>query len=164
MSETAEFTLFADYFQIHVADAEIVWDLSDAWTSQAVADQLAVAHGALGIGTVVNVNVTVTVEALSMEARDDSAEFDHVVEASLQVPSGQLVVLGCTDYFPDADRFEVPAGWTRLRVSRSNLGPAAEADVDSDESPETTERVRIQVWPAPEAESEVIKRWMQYTG
>ncbi|WP_030971833.1 hypothetical protein [Streptomyces sp. NRRL S-1824] len=161
MSETAEFTLLADYFQIHVADAEIDWDLSDAWTPQAVADHLAVAHGPLGIGTVVNVNVRVTVEALSMEARDDSAEFDHVVEASLQVPSGQLVVLGCTDYFPDADRFEVPAGWTRLRVSRSNLGPVTEVDVDSDESPE---RVRIQVWPAPEAEPKVIKRWMQFTG
>lgn len=53
---------------------------------------------------------------------------------------------GLTHRTIDADRFEVPAGWTRLRVSRSNLGPVTEVDVDSDESPETTERVRIQVW------------------
>ncbi|MFF0290930.1 hypothetical protein [Streptomyces sp. NPDC005262] len=161
MATTAELILFADYFQIHVTDAGLDGDLSEAWTDQAVADQLAVAPAALGIGTAVNVNVHVTVRLLPLEPGDDSTEFDHVVEASLNVPSGQLVVLGCTDYCPDAAKFDVPAGWTRVRVSRSNLARAVEADIDSDESPETWEKVRIQVWPAPEAEPKVTKRWAQ---
>ncbi|MFC7814661.1 hypothetical protein ACFUTR_08410 [Streptomyces sp. NPDC057367] len=159
MTETTELTLFADYFQLHVSDADSDGDLSDAWTPQAVADHLAVARDALGIGTAVNVHVSVTVALLPQEPDDDSSEFDHVVEASLDVSRGRLSVQGCTDYAPEAATFEVLPGWNRVRASRSNLARAIEADVDSDDGPETTEKVRIQVWPAPEAPSEVIKRW-----
>jgi hypothetical protein len=161
MTTTTELTLFADYFQIHVSDADSDGDLSDAWTDQAVADHLAVAQDALGIGTAVNVNVSVTVVVLPQEPSDDSSEFDHVVEAGLDVSLGHLVVLGCTDYAPDAATFEVPPGWNRVRVARSNLARAAQADIDSDESPETTEKIRIQVWPAPESPAKIIKRWSQ---
>ncbi|MFF2997498.1 hypothetical protein ACFVTC_23500 [Streptomyces sp. NPDC057950] len=159
MATTTELTLFADYFQIHVSDADSDGDLSDAWTDQAVSDHLAVAPDALGIGTVVNVNVSVTVIVLPQEPSDDSSEFDHVVEAGLDVPSGRLVVLGCTDYAPDAATFEVASGWNRVRVSRGDLARAAQADVDSDESPETIEKIRIQVWAAPESAPTIIKRW-----
>ncbi|MEU1466461.1 hypothetical protein ABZ467_38970 [Streptomyces sp. NPDC005727] len=159
MTTTTELTLFADYFQIHVADADSDGDLSDAWTDQAVSDHLAVAQDALGIGTVVNVNVSVTVIVLPQEPSDDSSEFDHVVEASLDVSSGRLVVLSCTDYAPDAATFKVASGWNRVRVSRGNLARAAQADVDSDESPETTEKIRIQVWAAPESPARITKRW-----
>ncbi|MFJ3339513.1 hypothetical protein [Streptomyces sp. NPDC086766] len=161
MTATTELTLFADYFQIHVSDADSDGDLSDAWTDQAVADHLAVARDALGIGTAVNVNVSVTVAVLPQEPSDDSSEFDHVVEATLSVSLGRLMVLGCTDYAPDAATFEVPPGWNRVRVSRSNLARATQADIDSDESPETTEKIRIQVWPAAELPAKVIKRWVQ---
>ncbi|MFJ2930610.1 hypothetical protein ACIPIU_37060 [Streptomyces massasporeus] len=161
MTTTAELTLFADYFQIHVSDADSDGDLSDAWTDQAVADHLAVAQDALGIGTTVNVNVSVTVVVLPQEPSDDSSEFDHVVEAGLDVSLGRLMVLGCTDYGPDAATFEVPPGWNRVRAARSNLARAAQADIDSDESPETTEQIRIQVWPAPESPVKIIKRWSQ---
>ncbi|MFF4846356.1 hypothetical protein [Streptomyces sp. NPDC001194] len=89
MTTTTELTLFADYFQIHVSDADADGDLSDAWTEQAVADCLAV----------------------------------------------------------------------RVRVSRSNLARAARADIHSDESPETTEKIRIQAWPAPKSPTKVMKRW-----
>ncbi|MFF7872167.1 hypothetical protein ACFZCT_37860 [Streptomyces qaidamensis] len=161
MTTTTELTLFADYFQIHVSDADSDGDLSDAWTDRAVADHLAVAQDALGIGTTVNVNVSVTVGVLPQEPSDDSSEFDHVVEASLHVSLGHLKVLGCTDYAPDAATFEVPPGWNRVRVARSNLARAAQADTDSGESPETMEKIRIEVWPAPETPVKIIKRWSQ---
>ncbi|MGY4918982.1 hypothetical protein ACWD9K_27795 [Streptomyces sp. 900116325] len=161
MTTTTELTLFADYFQVHVSDADSDGDLSDAWTDQASVDHLAVARDALGIGTAVNVNVSVTVVVLSQEPSDDSSEFDHVVEASLDVSLGRLMVLGCTDYAPDAATFEVPPGWNRVRVSRSNLARAAQGDIDSDESPENSEKIRIQVWRAPEFPARIIKRWSQ---
>ncbi|NEB10955.1 hypothetical protein G3I32_19260 [Streptomyces coelicoflavus] len=164
MTTSTELTLFADYFQIHVCDAEGDGDLSEAWTEQTVADHLAVAEDALGIGTVVNVNVSVTVAVLPQEPSDDSSAFDHVVEAGLHVPSGRLMVMGCTDYGPDAAAFEVPPGWNRVRVSQSNLFRAAQADVDSDQSPETTERIRLQVWAAPESPAAVVKRWSRRPG
>jgi hypothetical protein len=81
------------------------------------------------------------------------------VEGSIQAPTGRLVVMGCTDYEPDADRFAVPPGPLRLRVSRSNLDLATRTGVDSDQNPGTAEQVRIQIWPAPLAPATVLKRW-----
>lgn len=153
--------LFADYFQIHVLDDESEGDLSDAWTDQTVLDGVAVADGALAIGTAVNVNVAVSVHVLTEEPDTDMGDFDHVVEASLHLASGRLVVLGCTDYLPDATRFAMPTGWVRVRASRRNLAAAVVADVDSDEAPETTEQLRLQAWPAAESQPLIGKRWEQ---
>ncbi|MGW4947481.1 hypothetical protein ACWEOZ_38520 [Actinoplanes sp. NPDC004185] len=67
--------------------------------------------------------------------------------------------MGCTDFEPEAARFPVAAGWLRLRVSQSNLDRAYLAGIDSDEDPQTTERLRLQVWSAGEAPVLVSKRW-----
>ncbi|MCX5206487.1 hypothetical protein OG897_34410 [Streptomyces sp. NBC_00237] len=84
------------------------------------------------------------------------------------MPSGQLVVMGCSDYFPDAPRFSGPAGWIRVRASRRNPAATVDADIDSDESPENPEnpenmeQVRLQPWPAVhQAHSalRVLQRW-----
>jgi hypothetical protein len=154
----AELTLFADYHQIHLFDEGSTTDLGDAWTEEAVLDQLAVAPDAMAVGTTVNVNVAVTVEVLAAAPADDSAEFDHVVEGSLHVASGRLVVLGCTDYEPEAARFAVPPGPVRVRAARSNLAEAERLGIDSDDDRSTMERLRLQVWPAPEADPVVLKR------
>ena len=151
--------LFADYFQIHVFDEGSETDFGDLWTSQPVRDGLAVGPDAVAIGTAVNVFVQVSVEILGSAPASDEAGFDHVVEASLKSGSGRLVVMGCTECEPDAARFEVTPGWLRLRASRSNLDTAGALDIDSAKTPETMERVRIQVWPAAPADVTVVKRW-----
>jgi hypothetical protein len=156
---SAELKLFADYYQIHLFDDGSVTNLGDAWTHEAVLDNLAVATDAIAVGTTVNVFVAVTLEVLEAEPEDDSAEFDHVVEGSLQIPSGRLVVMGCTDYEPQAARFGVAAGPIRARVARSNLAEAERLGIDSADDPATMERLRLQVWPAPLGNRVVIKRW-----
>ncbi|MFB7116223.1 hypothetical protein [Streptomyces sp. NPDC056190] len=125
-------------------------------------DALGVTEDALAIGTAVNITVAVSVHVLAEQPHDDSDDFDHVVEASLNLASGRLVVLGCTDYLPDAARFDMPAGWTRIRASRRNLAAAVHADIDSDEAPETTEQLRLQAWPAPYSQPHIIKRWAHH--
>ncbi|MGW1976688.1 hypothetical protein [Streptomyces sp. NPDC001889] len=156
MATTLE--LFADYFQIHVLDEKSEGDFSDVWTRQTVLDGLGVIDDALAVGTAVNDTVTVTVRILPRRPDDDSHDFDHVVEASLHTPSGRLIVMGCTDYLDDAARFDVPAGWTRARASRRNLAAAVRRS-ESDEEPEATEEVRLQVWPAPFSAPHIVKRW-----
>ncbi|MFI7279085.1 hypothetical protein ACIBOV_02310 [Micromonospora chersina] len=156
---STELTLFADYYQVHLFDDGSGTDLGDAWTEEAVLDNLAVDTDAMAVGTAVNVNVAVTVEVLEAAPEDDSAEFDHVVEASLHVSSGRLVVMGCTDYEPEAARFGIAAGPVRVRAARSNLAEAERLGIDSDDDPATTERLRLQVWPAPHTDRVVIKRW-----
>lgn len=154
-----ELRLFADYSQIHVFDEGSEADFGDLWTSQAAGDGLATSPDAAAIGTAVNVFVRVSVEILGSAPVGDEEGFDHVVEASLNSGSGRLVVMGCTDYEPDAARFEVTPGWLRLRASRSNLDAAGALDIDSAKTPETMERVRIQVWPAAPADVTVVKLW-----
>lgn len=155
----AELTLFADYYQIHAFDEGSQADFSDAWTDQTMADHLAVSADAVAIGTAVNVDVAVSVEVLDGPPVDDAAEFDHVVEASIRCPSGRLVVMGCTDFEPDARRFPVAAGGLRLRVSQSNLDRAFRAGIDSAKDPLTMERLRLQVWPAAQTSVVAVKRW-----
>jgi hypothetical protein len=151
--------LFADYRQVHLFDDGSTTDLGDAWTDRAALDRLATAGDAMAVGTSVNVNVAVTVEVLAAAPADDHADFDHVVEGSLRVRSGRLVVMGCSDYEPDAARFPVPAGEIRVRAASGNLAEAERLDLESDEAPETMERLCVRIWPAPFSDPVVLKRW-----
>ena len=155
---TTELTLFADYHQIHLFDEGSSTDLGEAWSGRAVDDQVALGGDAMAVGTVSDMDVLVTVQVLDQPPAIDVADFDHVLEASLQVSSGRLVVMGCTDFEPDAARFDVPAGQVRVRVAKSNMAAADEADIDSDD-PASMERLELQVWPAATAPAVVLKRW-----
>ncbi|MFF2078376.1 hypothetical protein ACFVXG_26920 [Kitasatospora sp. NPDC058162] len=155
---TTHLELFADYHQIHVMDEHSDSDVGGAWTAQALFDGLATAEDILAFSTVNNMDVVVAVDVLEGEPADDSADFDHVVEASVHVPSGRLAILGCSDYLPDAARFDVPAGWMRVRVSRSGLAAAA-----ADPEGFAPEGIRLQAWPAPRRELRVITRWTRPT-
>ncbi|MGC4997384.1 hypothetical protein [Streptomyces sp. DT195] len=156
---TTRLRLFADYFQLHVMDEDAEDDLGEAWTQEAVSDGLAVSRQTLGIGTAVDMDVTVTVELLGRPPGDDSDAFDHVVEASIEVPTGRIAVLGCTDYLPDAARFEVPEGFVRVRASRTNLANVRLSDEEGYDDPEGMEQVHLRIWPAPHSAPAVIKRW-----
>ena len=74
-----ELTLFADYFQFYIQDEPASGDLSAAWTEQATDRLLAIAPGTVGIGTVRNMDVPVTVHLLERAPDDDFAGWDHVV-------------------------------------------------------------------------------------
>jgi hypothetical protein len=156
---TTQLRLFADYFQLHVMGEDAEDDLGEAWTKEAVSDALAVSEQTLGIGTEVNMHVAVTVELLDHPPGDDSDAFDHVVEASIEVPTGRIAVLGCTDYLPDAARFEVPKGFVRVRASRANLANVRQPGEEGYDAPEAIEQVYLRIWPAPYSAPAVIKRW-----
>ena len=151
-----ELSLFADYFQFYIQDEAVTGDLSQAWNDEAVDRLLALAPGTVGIGTVRNMDVPVTVHILAQEPDDDSPKWDHVVEAGLDVPSGRIVIAGCTDYFPDAMRIEVPPGTYRVRVSYGGLDTLSEDGLDGED------RYRPQLWLATSTAVRILKqRWKQ---
>lgn len=154
-----ELRLFADYFQIHVLDEGSHAVLDQVWNDRTLSDRIVALRDILGIRTEVNVDVNVNVVWSANPPRLDVEGFDHVAEASIEIPSGRMVVMGCSDYFPDAPRLEVTPGWVRIRVQKSNLTNAVAADIDSDQSVETIERIRIDVWPAAPSGIDVVKRW-----
>jgi hypothetical protein len=83
-----ELTLFADYHQFYIQDEKADGDLSEAWTDAAVERLLAVGPGTVGLGTVRNVDVPVTISVLEQEPVLDADKFDHIVECSIAVESG----------------------------------------------------------------------------
>ncbi|MGW1129994.1 hypothetical protein [Streptomyces griseoluteus] len=151
--------LFADYFQIHILDELSEGDVGEGWTEKALADRMVAFRDILGFRTEVDVDVQVDVNPLSGPPPLDMAPYDHIVEASVEIPSGRMVVMGCSDYLPDAPRVEVNPGWVRIRVQKSNLANAVMADLESDESPETIERITVDVWPEEPSGVRVLKQW-----
>jgi hypothetical protein len=126
-----EFNLFADYFQFYIQDESADGDLSDAWSDEAVEQLFAVRPGVVGIGTVRNMDVPVTVEVLETEKAVDLSEWDHVV---------------------DAARIPVAPGTYRLRACYAGL------DTLSDGGLEGSDRYHLQLWPAPAIEPVVLKQ------
>jgi len=147
-----EYELFADYFQFYLQDESAEGNLGDSWSEEAVARLLAIAPGTIGVGTVRNMNVPVTVEILEGEPGSDLESWDHVTECSLDVPSGRIVIAGCTDYFPDAARIDIEPGTYRARVSYGSLDSLSEDGLDGDD------RYRVQLWPAQSSELHVLKQ------
>jgi len=147
-----ELTLFADYHQFYIQDEKADGDLSDAWTDAAVERLLAVAPGTVGIGTVRNVDVPVTISVLEQEPVLDADKFDHIVECSIAVESGTIVAAGCTDYFPDAVRIKLPAFSYRVRASFEGL------DSVSSNGLAGNDYYHLQLWPAPMGPVQVRKQ------
>lgn len=144
--------LFADYYQFYIQDEAADGDLSDAWSQDAVQRMLSVSEGVVGIGTVRNMEVPVTIEFLDSEPPINLTIFDHVVEGSLVVAQGPVVVAGCTDYFPDATRFDLTPGTYRVRLSASGFDTISEDGLDGQD------HYLVQLWQAPSIEPTVLKQ------
>lgn len=152
MTQRFEFKLFADYFQFYLQDESASGDLSQCWTSEAVDRLLALAPGTIGVGTVRNMEVPVVVEIGDGDPTDDLSAWDQVNECSIDVPSGRLVIAGCTDYFPDATRIELSPGTYRVRIYYGNLASL------SDDGAEGDGHYRIFLWAATHVPLKVVKQ------
>jgi hypothetical protein len=144
--------LFADYYQFYIQDETADGNLSDAWNDDAVDRLLAVAPGVVGVGTVRNMDVTVTIDILDRSPTVESELFDHIVECSISIESGRIVAAGCTDYFPEAARIDVGPGVYRVRVSYAGLNSLSAGQLEGDD------RYHLQLWPAPASEIVILKR------
>jgi hypothetical protein len=146
------YTLFADYFQFYLQDEASEGDLAEAWTDEAVADFLALAPGVVGVGTVRNMDVPVTLEVASTPPSTSFMTWDHVTECDLDVPSGRIVIAGCTDYFPDAARIAVDPGNYRVRIFYGGFETLSEDGLDG------KDHYKLVLWKAPPAGRQVLKR------
>ena len=151
--ESHRLELFADYFQFYLQDATADGDLSDAWDDAATRRMLVVSTGVVGMGTARNMKVPVTLEILEAKPSLALDSFDHVVEGSLVVTTGPLVIAGCTDYLPDAQRFGVQPGTLRVRLSASGLNSLSTDGLEGDD------HYLVQLWPDAPIEPVVLKQW-----
>ena len=77
-------------------------------------------------------------------------EWNHIAEASLHLPSGNLQIHECTGG-PVAD-FKVLSGWHRVRSMHGGL------DTISD-GVEGNDYYKLALWPAEPADVVVVKQW-----
>lgn len=147
------FELFADYYQFYLRDEQAEGDLSPRWTEEATRRFLATAPGTIGIGTVRNVQIPVAVEVRDDDPTCDLAQWDHVVECSIDTRSGRIVVAGCTDYLPSAARITVTPGSYRARVFWGGL------DTLNDDGLKGNDHYKVVLWPAPASGVVVVKQW-----
>lgn len=96
-------------------------------------------------------NVPVVVEITDSEPDANLSAWDHVNECSLDVPSGRIVIAGCTDYFPDAARIELAPGSYRARLYYGSLDSLSEDGLDGDDN------YKVVLWPAAPGPVQVLK-------
>lgn len=150
------FTLYADYHQFYVEDEQSAPETAaspDFWNARALEDGLASARDTMAIGTARYGNVAVEIEVRDDEPQSDSADWDHVIEAAIEIPSGAIAVRGCTEERDTAQHLSVAPGTYQARVCYSGL------DVEDPDAEDGDDRYRVVLWPGAWREPQVMKRF-----
>jgi len=145
--------VFADYFQFIVQDEASDEEFGDIWTPEALEMALATGRSAISLGTLRNVEVFVEIHVHGTAPTIDPSQFDHAVEASISLPTGTVVVMGCTGYFPEAPRFRVPPGDYRL------LSLMQGTDSIVTEWEPADDKYILHLWPGELRPAKLIKHW-----
>ena len=153
MELSRTFDIFADYFQFILMDEGCDDDFGSVWTEEALERMLAVGETSVCPGTLRNVNVPVEIHVHGAEPSVDPTGYDHAVLASLQVPSGRLVVMGCTDHLPEAPRVELKAGSYQL------LYLATGVESITYESDPADDRYIVHLWHGSPREPVLLRHW-----
>ncbi len=152
MAQTITGKVYAGYFQFHLFDADAIGDTgSEAfWTTDANAARLAVVPGALGVSTNTYGEVPVTLTVY--DSAPPLPDADHLVEASLTLTQGKLIVDGCPDEPTDL-ALQLPAGDYRVRIASYGLQNGdSQIEYNGDQ-------YHIALWPEEPGERTVIKRF-----
>jgi hypothetical protein len=149
-----EFVLFADYFQFSIEDEEARPSPSEyvETVDGTIADMISPGRGFVNFATVRNTNVPVSLRIEAGEPPADLDAYDHVAEASVEFPSGRLMVMGLGEYSPDAARVDVEPGSYRARILCRGLDTLDTLGLDGDDS------YTVVVWRAAPSPPRVLKR------
>jgi hypothetical protein len=145
-------TLYAGYHQFHLKDEQASGSTgaTDFWTAEAFNNMLAVNPGIVGVTTGSYGDVPVEIEVYESDPGTESDNWDHIVEAAIDLGSGNLLVCGCPDP-EEVGRINLAPGAYRLRVCYGNL--------DSVIDEECQDHYVVRLWPDNFSKPEVLKRW-----
>jgi hypothetical protein len=146
------FDVFAAYRQFYLWDRGMTNQAPEDYTDEDVRRRIKTGPHVVVILPQRYATVPVEVEVHDADPGFDPAAWDHVAEASLHLPTGQLQVHQCTSG-PVAE-FQVPPGWYRVR----SLGGGF-ATID-ESGREGSDHYRVVLWPAPPGEVRVVKQWV----
>jgi hypothetical protein len=146
------YTIFADYYQIYIADEAMARHHDNMWTEKAYFEErVAVASGMIGISTVRNMDVPVEVEVCESEPRDPFHGWDQVVDCSIEFRNGKLAV-GGPGLDDEVPRITIKPGTYKARIFFGGL------DTLSSDGLEGDDRYRIVLWPGKATPVTVLKK------
>ena len=142
--------VFADYHQFYLWDRGKSPEAPTTYTKDDTR-RIKVAPHVVVIQPARNTTVPVAVEVHDSEPPYDASEWDHISEASLHLPTGQLQVHESTGG-PVAD-LKLKPGWYRVRVFQAGLSMIDDVGLEGQD------HYLAVLWPAREANVVVIKQW-----
>jgi hypothetical protein len=146
-----QYQLFADYFQFYLEDENFKDTTEHIWDDEKTVELgLAIGKGIIAVGTERNFTVPVTLEIHDSEPDDDFNKWDRVNECSIDIPSGIVVIFGCTDYRPAAARVPVSPNCYRARIYYDGLDTVTDFDKGDD-------TYKVALWVAPFSELKILK-------
>lgn len=168
MSETRRAVVFADHGQFYLQDVEAhdqemrsggAMDPDRApagWTHEAVhMHRIGVEPHSISVGTARSDFVETSLE-LHETPPPELPQAEHIVEADVQIPTGELSIYGCTEDPGPEHRVNISAGRYRVRVSYVPSDPP-EVDGNPDE-PGDYFRYPVEIWPATQPAALVVVR------
>jgi hypothetical protein len=152
-TESYNLKFFTEYYQFYIQDAttKASTDSDIFWTAQASEDKMAAEEGLLGISVAKYAEINVQVNVHQQQKNIFSLEdYDHIVEASIDVPSGSLQILNCTGMEKQLELTVAPGTYT-VRSSSANL-KAVQGDEGND-------FYVIDIYPSYKKERTVLKKY-----
>jgi hypothetical protein len=143
------YQIFADYFQFYVWDAGERPNPPEHFDDEDMQRRIKAAPFVVVIQPVRNMDVPVEIEVALSPPPLVLEAWDHVAEASLELPSGRLEIHECTG--GSIDILSVTPGSYRMRACFAGLASLSEDGLDGDD------HYHIALWPAPVAPVEVLK-------
>ncbi len=144
---------FTEYYQFYILDrdSKAETDSKNFWTPQADINKIAVEEGILGItvGKYAEIDVEVNVLETQNNLRD-FGEFEHIVEASIEVPSGVLQIKDCTGFNLELELNLTPGTY----AVRSYSAKLSSISNDSGE-----DYYVIEIWASDKIERKVLKQF-----
>ena len=145
------FEVSVDYRQFYLWDSGMDPEAPESYSDDDVARRIKIGTHVVVIQPERNSGVPVEVEVHDLEPEYDPGEWDHIAEASLHLPTGQLQVHECIG--GRVAEFLVDAGWYRVRSFHDGL------DTIDDSGLGGNDHYRVVLWPAPPEEYRVLKQW-----
>ncbi|MDH7971288.1 hypothetical protein QH494_03770 [Sphingomonas sp. AR_OL41] len=145
------YEVFADYFQFYLWDQGKQPDAPTDYTEEDTGRRIKAAPFVVVIQPARNMVVPVEVGVTDIPPVLATDDWDHVAEASIDLPSGRLEIHECTG--GSIDVLPVSPGTYRVRAYFGGL------DTLSDDGLEGDDQYRILLWPAPFAPIAILKQY-----
>lgn len=142
--------VFADYHQFYLWDSAMNPMAPESYNEADTERRIKTGPHIVVIHPERDALVPVAVEIHDSEPGLCADEWDHIAEASLALPSGNLQVHECTGGVV-AD-FKVAAGWYRVRSMHGGFDTVADVGIDGNDY------YKVVLWPADPADIVVIKQ------